>query len=763
MPGSKRKRTTSATNAYHEKDELKPPSQATKRQISPVPTNGSKRYKRTAIVRGSTAKDDSMFVGSADDNRRLRSNSVFSGNVQINNYQASNSTASSWHAPSSGLILGAASKARSNKRSVRSNRRHGDDSADVSGSDDTRSSPSHSYQSSSCEIDRGRSSECRDLGLNDTSLEDSGSEEMDRPGNNRRCDEANLVAEQLATIRRNIDSAMKYLQPKNKRKGKKASKLPGEDELRKIRRYLSGLRAQTLVPDERDLELFRQRVFESKNGQEGGEDLQQMEKLLKELELALRESKSLKKHGEKIGLYLPSRGGLNLYQEELHVEFAKCNRTIREDVKPRLASFQYLFHTFCVPKENDYSIQIANTLQKFKDSRKASVTLYHQLSKVCDLHPNHDTYFNLETGRRGKQGRNNAQNNEIVFHIAVERKDEHKGCLVLLEANSKVPVTPRESPDIVSDSLQGSGPRLVKRTRSRSVLPDAAPAFSLMHGAMFCIGKLPSGMDFEFRVGVNFMHHPDRHININLAGREPVRLSEWITASAFRDRQSRVRLARLISEAVLKFDPRLWRETKLQTDKLMIIDPLKYSQIESHISVPLRRQSGPSTASLDDTGIDRYNKAEAAVPVGEVILNLGVTLLELANLEIISRPAPEYRRTNPETWPKLEDGRLEREMGPNYAGAVRYCFRNCDSKDNMYDWKMQVEFYKEVVQLLKLDEEVGSQPFAKLEEAGQAHSKSSQIYQARIEAKSQDVAIQQHKPLVGAGRGQKKKKRQREG
>ncbi|KEY71757.1 hypothetical protein S7711_02981 [Stachybotrys chartarum IBT 7711] len=578
--------------------------------------------------------------------------------------------------------------------------------------------------------------------------------EIDAPDPNRHHleREATNVIEQLKQIGGRIDSLTKSLKTAQSNYTKTAKPL-FTAYVHNVQRRLRKLMGLITTPVEADFELLYPSTFESPSvlGDLVQESKLKLSRLRDHLQPALQHSASLQTHGQKINFLMASRGNRgfsrNPDQEEISFEFAKCLATI-DALERSLGSFQGLFNNLFGHYEQHADVETARARVKFQASREASALLCRQLSTICDLHDCHHVYFNLEVEHQGdKEGEeregysNNVADKDIIFHIAVKRMDEHKDRLVWLKANfnSGKPATAQPYPSPIPDSSTWSSSySRQEKTGGRHPLlanlptPTSPPAsisdrcreciVDAATGAMFCIGKLPIDMDFEFRVSicalhqrVCSLHHPDPHIKDKQLTYQPTMLlSEWITQD-YRDQQSRIRLAKLIAESVLTFDPAIWRRTKLRTDKLMIIAPeRKYDcTIESHIGVPLVYQSKRGSSSNTDAA------SEEKVTLGEVLLNLGITLLELGDSKIMPRPDLERGRVNPdsiqgsEIQRRMQADSLKKQMGGRYTEVVQYCIKNRHRDEDMYDLEPQTDLYKNVVQVLE-QEEVGGQAYAKL-------------------------------------------------
>ncbi|KAI0537678.1 hypothetical protein GGR58DRAFT_527099 [Xylaria digitata] len=328
-------------------------------------------------------------------------------------------------------------------------------------------------------------------------------------------------------------------------------------------------------------------------------------------------------------------------------------------------------------------IDTEEALFDFETIRETSALLCQQLSKTCDLHLKHTVYSNLKTEHRGgnqEETRNTTAREELVFHIAMKRMDEHRDSVVWVEA------------DFTSERERAGNKDLVHTNPpTRSPLPGNAVDrclecnIGVRSGAIFCIGKLPIGMDFQFhldsRLGTYALRYPDHIKDKRLL--PPIPISEWLSP-CYCDEGVRIRVARLVAELVLRFDPALWRATELQVDKLMIAAPGDtYEVVELHISVPI------------------VNSTKNGSPLNIATASEGV---------VINRPELENDRVNwdsstaSEIWNKVEDLRRIGRMGDSYVEMVECCLNNHDRQEDIYGPEMPPEFYRNVVRVLKQGE-----------------------------------------------------------
>jgi hypothetical protein len=172
---------------------------------------------------------------------------------------------------------------------------------------DTRISPSDSYQSSSRGLGRGRSTGDSDVAMEDTDSDASLSEDMeiDEPEPTRYCPEATLVMEQLKAIRRHINSVTATLQKAAFPSNKKTATPPPMPQVQLLR-LLRRLSIQSLMPEEPDFEYFNPL---NKQGRVQASQ-QMMSRLLDHLKSALQRSESLITDGNKISWRVSIRHGL---------------------------------------------------------------------------------------------------------------------------------------------------------------------------------------------------------------------------------------------------------------------------------------------------------------------------------------------------------------------------------------------------------------------------------------------------------------------
>ncbi|KAI1354277.1 hypothetical protein F5Y01DRAFT_273509, partial [Xylaria sp. FL0043] len=334
-------------------------------------------------------------------------------------------------------------------------------------------------------------------------------------------------------------------------------------------------------------------------------------------------------------------------------------------------------------------------IERFKVSRHYSLVLCWRLSGICHLHTTHAMYFNLDTERGLDQTSEGSEiSHRIEFHLAVQRSDIPKHSPVWLKATPviSVPLSQTLQADQHAGLLSQKAGKSLAKAQWDSV------------GATFCLGELQAGMDFRFQVGKFDVQHPDPRVNRE---RRPVTLSEWIKTN--HATYPRIRLARLIAEVVLKFDSKLWRWTDLEAENLLIVPPLEYEHVESHIGVSLEHQKHqpPQTESTP-------------MRAGEVFIHLGITFLEIAYQTKLERPSSS-NSVQDESCPTIRnilglanDEKLQNQMGDKYADVVRFCLSARTLETDLRDRQMQRNFYKNVIGVLRQEEEYQADSFEEL-------------------------------------------------
>ncbi|KAI0548873.1 hypothetical protein F4679DRAFT_548973 [Xylaria curta] len=378
------------------------------------------------------------------------------------------------------------------------------------------------------------------------------------------------------------------------------------------------------------------------------------------------------------------------YVMSLNDEIERCIKTTT-NIVDKLSSFREKFDCLSGMKRSHRPIpdhEAVEKIERFKISRDYSLVLCQNLSEICHIHKAHDMYFNLDSEHDVYQKLEGGTPREIEFRLAVQRTDMPRYSPVWLKAKSMISIPlGLESP--VEDA----------RLSPLQVGESLVKAKQFIKGARFCLGELHSGMDFRFQVGKFDIQHPDPRVRQEC---RPVTLSEWIETRS--GTYPRIRLARLIAEAILKFDPVLWRWTDLDADSLLIIPPLEYEHIESHIGVSTNHQAS------------RPKRIRA----GEIFVRLGVTFLELAYQERLPRPRSSNGVPD-ESCPILKkilkmasDEKLQDKMGDKYADAVRFCLSWRTLKTDLCDHQVQMDLYQKVIGVLRHEEEYQADSFEEL-------------------------------------------------
>lgn len=359
--------------------------------------------------------------------------------------------------------------------------------------------------------------------------------------------------------------------------------------------------------------------------------------------------------------------------KDINEHLGACEITINATITD-LNRFHYLYDQLCFPDPYD-SEEEATALCDLQASRQASAALYQELSQICNAHKAHKIYFNLELESLDRQ-----TYRQLSFRLAFQGTDHNTGTLVWIRAD-----LPIRAPPDGTTTWQNTG------------IPTHNAPLQSYKGTTFCPGTLTNSNKFVFYIGANrFLHETKCRVH------NPMRLSDWITIREYRDRHSRLRLARLISETVLKLNPALWNETKLRSDHIIISATPVDEGIQSHILITLDKHKASSTNEHRDC------EGEYCANLGTVLFNLGITLLELACLETITRPpcfegnidwACEEARYIVE----LCNGETLKGMGHAYAEVVRFCLSD-HHEGNIYDPLVQQSFYQKVVRALQKQE-----------------------------------------------------------
>lgn len=324
-------------------------------------------------------------------------------------------------------------------------------------------------------------------------------------------------------------------------------------------------------------------------------------------------------------------------------------------------------------------------LDRLTACRNVSTALCRQLSQLCDVHDEHYVYVNLEKIEPIQQD----AKKWVRFHLAFERPDQHRDGYVWLQAQS-----------IIHDSATASGTPSFSRQIESTPSPLPSPnryisGAETMERPCFCLASLENGMNFKFRIGssTRVQQRPPP----NGDDTSPASLSEWIN-QRYQPQWIRIRMARLISEVVLRFDLALWDPASLTSENIMLI---KYKTSEAQLSVCLRLQRvglGMSSPAVPHTN--------GARQIRTALYRLGVILLELACLEERAKEGILKSR-------KCDLDDLKEDMGDYYTAAVKYCVQG-DDPDEDSDVDMdgsggeiyEQRFYQHVIRQLKTEDEL---------------------------------------------------------
>lgn len=365
-------------------------------------------------------------------------------------------------------------------------------------------------------------------------------------------------------------------------------------------------------------------------------------------------------------------------------ELSNCNEKARVTTA-NILNFQSLFHRICAlnPYNQPPSIartttEISNALRYLNKSRDASQSLYMTLGHICKEHETHELYFNLDITCEDREAQY-----AFEFRFAFKRTDNKQDGLVWMRS---CPFT--RDKDL---HMKPVGRRRRKRRSKKSnTTANDFPKPPL------CLGQLAQNAEVKIDLGEGLLLEKTWNKN---SERDQIQLSLFL--ESYREQSLRLRLARLISEAVLRLDTRLWHQKSLESSNVIVIAPSKYESVdslESHIRVCLERQEVRHSSD--------YQQSQAHAHA--VLFSLGLTLLELALSEPIQRPESEGfmgRITEPHLQEiKQKFDLVEDEMGKHYADAVRFCLFDCPAKGNLYDEEVQTHFYELVVRGLELQE-----------------------------------------------------------
>ncbi|KAM5359538.1 hypothetical protein ACJZ2D_014394 [Fusarium nematophilum] len=491
------------------------------------------------------------------------------------------------------------------------------------------------------------------------------------------------VRDSLDAIQGHHSDAKKLLKEAAKNKALAPAGTEAMGRMERMGRKLTGQKSLAMFTGEQFL-LLGTFVDTSSGGQQPNPNSQRAKELLQTLKRArqkLREACQLLRR-----LVLIRQTSKKVVPTDLTSRVHRCSDNIRAGVR-LLKDFQALSQD-CIKELWQTGQQLLNLdneeakdLDRLTACRNVSTVLCRQLSQLCDEHDEHYVYVNLEKIEPIQQ---NAKK-RVRFHLAFERPDQNRDGYVWIQAQS-----------IIHDNATGT-PSFSRQTES-TPSPHPSPnryisVAETTERPCFCLASLENGMNFKFKIGSST--HVQQRPPPSGEGTSPTSLSEWIK-ERYQPQWTRIRMARLISEAVLRFDLALWDPASLMSKNIMLI---RYKTSEAQLSVCLRLQRlgfGMSSPAVPRTNGARH--------IRTALFHLGVILLELACLEEGAKEdILQRRKCGPDD---LKD------MGDYYAAVVKYCVQRDDpdgdvdmdgSGADIYD---EQYFYQHVIRLLKMEDEL---------------------------------------------------------
>jgi hypothetical protein len=305
----------------------------------------------------------------------------------------------------------------------------------------------------------------------------------------------------------------------------------------------------------------------------------------------------------------------------------------------------------------EHKLELAEVkeLNNLTACRIAASNICQQLSALCDIPPDHRVYINLD---RVEPASGDGQQ-RLLFHLAFTKSSSRNDEFVWIQAEFTAKF------DATYSLAQDTSTTI------------ARPA----EQTMFCVGSL--GMDFGFRIGTNTKVQQLKRFERS----QSVMLSDWIRQSYIRPIE-RFRVARLIAEAVLKFDTTLWIMPDLRSEYIQVL--IATSSLETYLGIHLHR-----------TQTNVHTRVSPRLWYGSqmILRSLGRVLLELALKQPVSESS--FTRCMVSRW--KED--VVAEMGEEYAKVIKFCvdFRSdyILGDESIYDTNMQERFYKYVIKLLQ--------------------------------------------------------------
>ncbi|KAF1847243.1 uncharacterized protein K460DRAFT_352406 [Cucurbitaria berberidis CBS 394.84] len=437
-----------------------------------------------------------------------------------------------------------------------------------------------------------------------------------------------------------------------------------DEELEDLLLWSIDRRKSTAILSPQDLLVFGNALELIQKGERTSRE--PVEHLLETLEGARKQSETMSIELRKI--LLPKLGFLNEENRIRCIDMIEGAGNCLMDFQTHMNNYYKSLLLAESPSQQPYSLKPAEVkeLEELAACRIASAILCQQLCRLCDDHTTHQVYINLDEVKSIPED----ERQRLRFHLAFTKSGENDDDLVWIQADSMIDVTTASKTSNVVDAPIEPG-QMVERP-------------------MFCVASLETGMNFRFRIGTSI------HVQQlpRWGGSYPIALSDWIMQPYLRP-LIRFRVARLIAEAVLKFDATIWDLTSLKSRNIMLLIPHK--GLKTHLGICLQEQKAILKSEPSSYRSDEVHRSQ------EILYNLGVILLELALMEHLPEGYSEEHikeRCN-------ED--VVQEMGNEYATVIRFCLQfkrgDVQGSGSIYDKSMQEYFYQRVIRLLKLGEE----------------------------------------------------------
>ncbi|EEU39807.1 uncharacterized protein NECHADRAFT_79660 [Fusarium vanettenii 77-13-4] len=364
--------------------------------------------------------------------------------------------------------------------------------------------------------------------------------------------------------------------------------------------------------------------------------------------------------------------------------------------------------------------------------QKTTIYLCRQLSQVCPEHDEHEVYFNLNVHEDLQQ-----KSPAFGFHLAFKamHQRENSTNLIWFRATStsrqfeidELNKLRRPAREHVGSRPRGVSKRTAARlttqtthsrprpTQRKQTISPCLPSRSglclsnygqRIGGWAADLDDLPEMLDPKTgTLNQNRLDFPDKPPREEI---HPVPLSQWVNDNSHETMPDlavnlmRVKVARLLCEAVLRFTPEVWPKIPFSSESIMILNSINCEIWDPHFTVKLAGRSGP----------EQLFPAAGGTSNREILHGLGITLLELAHRKHVpglrTNGAGEIdrRHSSYAQVRKLRNATLNSILsGTHFRRAVDYCMDSSSLRKDLDDLELWEGFYQAVVVSLEKTEE----------------------------------------------------------